>query len=92
MFETLMILGLILITIAIIAMFKLSKSIDALIEYKQEEKTPTEFKRTHHSISRANFGSPLKGRSNYEKYKNENGLYEPVIGKRGIELKERKEV
>lgn len=52
-----------------------------------EDKNKKETKRNHAPISQSNFSSILNGRTNvYAKYKNEDGLYEPVQGKRGINL------
>ena len=48
-------------------------------------------KREHSSISQAKFDNILQGRENYKKYKNQDGLYEPVKPKNGIEIKPRKE-
>jgi len=90
MFENLMIIGLILIIIAIVIMIKLNKNIRELLKQsKEEEKKET--KRTHPTISKAKFDNVLLGRTNvYDKYKNKDGLYEPVITKNGIEIKSRK--
>lgn len=52
-----------------------------------EDKNKKEVKRNHAPISQSNFSSILNGRTNvYAKYKNEDGLYEPVQGKRGVNL------
>lgn len=59
---------------------------------KQESNKVKQFKREHTSISKTNFGNILNGRTNvYAKYKNKDGLYEPVKTKNGIELKKREE-
>lgn len=89
MFEKLMIIGLILIIIAIVVMIKLNKSIQELLKQSKEIKKETN--RKHPNISKAKFDNVLKGRTNvYDKYKNKDGLYEPVTSKNGIELKNRK--
>ena len=88
MLKFLMITQNILLIIAIIAMIRLKASID---NSNKEVDKPREFKRTHSNIGQANFNNILQGRNNYDKYKNKDGLYEPVTGKRGIELKEKGE-
>lgn len=89
MIENLMIIGLILIIIAIIVMIKLNKSIQELLIQSKETKKETN--RKHPNISQAKFDNVLKGRTNiYDKYKNKDGLYEPVTSRNGIELKNRK--
>ena len=88
MLEFLMITENILLIIAIAIMLKLKTSID---NSNKEVDKPKEFKRIHSNIGQANFNNILQGRNNYDKYKNKDGLYEPVTGKRGIELKEKGE-
>lgn len=66
--------------------------LEELRDSKQESNRVKQFKREHTSISKTNFGNILNGRTNvYAKYKNKDGLYEPVKTKNGIELKKREE-
>lgn len=70
----------------------LKKIFNLLEEYIHTyEYKPKELKRKHSNIGQANFNNILQGRNNYDKYKNKDGLYEPVTGKKGIELKEKGE-
>ncbi len=60
----------------------------AKIIAKEDIDTDTK-KRIHPNNSKVDFSSSLKGRKDvYSKYKNKDGLYEPQIGKNGIELKQ----
>lgn len=49
-----------------------------------------QLKREHSDIAKVDFKNILNGRA-YDKYKNKDGLYEPVIGKKGIDLKNKGE-
>lgn len=91
MFDILMTIVIILIAIAIAVMLKLSASIDKLIEQEKEdeEQEKSNTKRVHSSVAQADFTNPLQGRG-YDKYKNKDGLYEPVTGKAGINLNQAK--
>ena len=55
----------------------------------------TEYKRkTHPSIAKSNYNSILAGRKSipgYDKYKNKNGLYEPVTPRNGIRIKKKED-
>lgn len=67
-------------------------ALQELKEDKKEQNKPKQFKREHAFVSKTNFGNILNGRTNvYAKYKNKDGLYEPVKTKNGIELKKREE-
>lgn len=64
--------------------------LEELKENKKEQNKPKQFKREHAFVSKTNFGSIINGRTNvYAKYKNKDGLYEPVRTKNGVELKKR---
>ena len=94
MFEILMIIGLILIFVAIIVMINLNKSIRELIKQNDKDNKTSlkKIKRTHSTVSKAKFDNVLSGRTNvYDKFKNKDGLYEPVKTKAGIEIRPRKE-
>ena len=89
MFEFLMIIAICLMIIALILYTKLNNNIQELLKQIKENKPETN--RKHPNISKAKFDNVLKGRTNvYDKYKNKDGLYEPVTSKNGIELKNRK--
>lgn len=65
---------------------------DLIREAHKEENKTKQFKREHTSISKTNFGSVLNGRTDvFAKYRNNDGLYEPVKTKNGIELRRREE-
>lgn len=54
----------------------------------------TQKRKTHPSIAKSNYTSVLTGRKSmpeYEKYKNKDGLYEPIKPKNGIEIKKRED-
>ena len=86
-----MIFEIIIIILAICIMFQ-----NFIILYKLNKKMKEQtiksneykVKRKHSSVLNANFGNILNGRTNYDKYKNKDGLYEPVKPKKGIPLKE----
>lgn len=81
--ELLIIIILILISIEI---FYLDSKIKKLLN-KQNKEEQKEFKRVHNSVSKTDFGNILNGRTDvYNKYKNKDGLYEPIQGKSGINL------
>lgn len=81
-FYILMIIGLILMVFVIISFNRLNDTLKKQI--KKEEIKP---KRTHSQVSKTNFSNILNGRINvYDKYKNKDGLYEPIKGKAGINL------
>lgn len=84
----LIIIAILMIIIEVVILYKLLSKKNSKI---QETDTKTKPKRKHTYIARASFDNVLKGRNCYDKYKNKDGLYEPVIGKRGIELKKRGE-
>ncbi len=68
-----------------VTVYKLSKKAETAVKENKE-------KRIHTPMSKIDFDNPLKGRQyNYEKFKNKDGLYEPVRTKNGIEIKPRKE-
>lgn len=90
MFEILMMIGLGLITIAIVVMIELNNNIKELNKQASAQKTAE--KRTHPVISKVKFDNVLYGRTNiYDKYKNKDGLYEPVKTANGIEIKRKGE-
>ena len=80
-----------MIIILILNAYQIQILKDEIKEIKQtESKKPKQFKREHSNISKTNFGSILNGRTDaYAKYKNSDGLYEPVRTKNGIEIKKR---
>lgn len=87
--EILMFIMIILNVIFICAILYCFSTINEMIHDIKgiEDKNKKEVKRNHAPISQSNFSSILNGRTNvYAKYKNEDGLYEPVQGKRGINL------
>lgn len=66
----------------------------------EEEKTNADIERiekkrkTHPSIAKSNYTSILNARKSmpeYEKYKNKDGLYEPIKPRGGIEIKKGEE-
>ena len=60
--------------------------------YKGNEIEKKETKRKHPNNSKVDFASQLIGRKNlYSIYQNKDGLYEPQTGKKGIEIKIKKE-
>lgn len=78
-----------LIVLLILNIYEL-QTLEEIKNNKQEEVKHKQFKREHTNISKTDFGSILKGRTDaYAKYKNSDGLYEPVRTKNGIELKKR---
>lgn len=88
--QFLMLTGIILMIIAVVSILKLDKTIKEWQATETDKKE--ELKRTHPQISEVNFDNILTGRSDvYNKYKNKDGLYEPVRTKNGIEIKPRKE-
>ena len=89
MLEILILLLIITIIIVIIMMIVLDITINKLLKISNKPVNENKRKRIHTSISKVNFSNLLNGR--YDKFKNKDGLYEPISPKKGIELKERKE-
>lgn len=48
-------------------------------------------KRIHGNIGKSDYDNAFGGRKAYEIYKNQDGLYEPVMPSKGIELKKKEE-
>lgn len=68
----------------------LYKILDKLEKEKANIKQTNSKRKSHPSIAKASYVSPLAGRRNipaYDKYKNKDGLYEPVKPKSGVEIK-----
>lgn len=90
MFEILTIIELWLTVTAIALILDLNSNIKELNKQASAQKTAE--KRTHPVISKAKFDNVLSGRTNvYDKYKNKDGLYEPVKTANGIEIKRKGE-
>lgn len=86
MLEVLMLIVIFLMIILIITMVEVNNNILKLACKSDIPKTKE--KRVHSKVSSVNFDSVLSGRSSiYDKYKNKDGLYEPVTPKNGINLK-----
>lgn len=70
--------------VAIIALlWEILKAIEKVSIEKQEN---IKSKRVHPTVKNSNYNN-FNGKTAYELYKNENGLYEPIKPSRGIELK-----
>ncbi len=92
MFYFLILVYMILLPITIIAM--LWKILDKLDKKPQQPETAKIQRKTHPSVGKVSYTSPLAGRRNtsaYDKYKNKDGLYEPVMPKNGIEIKKKED-
>lgn len=82
-----------LLMLAIIAMiYEQNNMIKELINQNKDNSKKKSTYREHSSISKSNFANILQGRTDaYQKYKNKDGLYEPVTPKNGIEIKDKRE-
>lgn len=88
----LIIVYMLLLPITLIAM--LWKILDKLDKEPQQPVQSQMQRRTHPAVGRTSYTSPLIGRKNtsaYDKYKNKDGLYEPVMPKNGIEIKKKED-
>lgn len=86
MLEVLMIVLIVLMIIMIVTVARVNNNILKLID--EDDIPKTKKKRVHSQMSSVNFDSILSGRTSvYDKYKNKDGLYEPVTPKNGINLK-----
>lgn len=47
--------------------------------------------RKHQGITQVDFSSSIQSRKNYDRYKNESGLYEPRTPSKGIKIKKQEE-
>lgn len=81
----------ILIPITIIIMlYKILDKLEKMANIKQIETK----RRTHPGIGKSNYNSILTSRKSipgYDKYKNKNGLYEPVTPNNGIRIKKKED-
>ncbi len=89
MIEILIMILIIITIINVVCLVEINNKIQKLIQTPNNN--DKKVKREHSSISQAKFDNILQGRENYKKYKNQDGLYEPVKPKNGIEIKPRKE-
>lgn len=82
-----------LLPVTIIAMlWKILDTVEKLRkENRQEENEEAKRKRKHLSVGQSDFDNAFGGRKAYSMFKNQNGLYEPVIPSRGIEIKKKEE-
>lgn len=82
-----------LLMLAIIAMiYEQNNMIKELMKQNKDNSEKKNTYREHSPMSKTNFANILKGRTDaYQKYKNKDGLYEPVTPKGGIELKDKRE-
>ena len=58
---------------------------------KKQPETDIKTKRIHNSIAKSDFENAFGGRKAYEIYQNQDGLYEPIMPSKGIELKKKEE-
>lgn len=82
-----------LIVFPITMLVMLYKILDKLEKEKANIERTDNKRKTHPTIAKASYTSPLVGRSvaGYDKYKNKDGLYEPVRPKNGIEIKKKED-
>lgn len=92
MLEIFTILALIILFILnIMAIFALNKGLEEILEQLKQinienvEQSNKELKRVRTRIAPTNFSNILNGRA-YDKYKNKDGLFEPMKQKGGIPL------
>ncbi len=81
-----------LLPITLLAM--LWKILDKLDKEAQQPEPAKVQRKTHPAVGKVSYASPLAGRrttSAYDKYKNKDGLYEPVMPKNGIEIKKKED-
>jgi len=77
----------------IIFFWKILNRLDRIEEAQQKQEIKTEEKkvtRKHRTIAHSNYENAFGGRKAYEKYKNNDGLYEPITPSKGISLKDKK--
>lgn len=78
----------------IILIVMLWKILDKLEKQPQQTVQNNMQRKTHPSVGRVSYTNPLAGRKNtsaYDKYKNKDGLYEPVTPKNGVEIKKKED-
>lgn len=73
-------------------LYKMSNTFEKIKEKLDEKQPEAEVKRRiHGNIGKSDYDNAFGGRKAYEIYKNQDGLYEPVIPSKGIELKKKEE-
>lgn len=74
-------------------LYKISNTFEDIsrkLNIKQPE-AESKIKRIHSSIAKSDYENAFGGRKAYEIYQNQDGLYEPVMPSKGIELKKKEE-
>lgn len=88
----LILIYMVLLPITLIAMlWKILGKLDKPFQEPTQNKIQ---RKTHPSVGKVSYASPLAGRRNtsaYDKYKNKDGLYEPVMPKNGVEIKKKED-
>lgn len=70
----------------------LYKILDVLEKQRKEPFQKQRNSRKHPSIGKTSYTSPLRTRTNvYDKYKNKEGLYEPIHPLMGVKIEKREE-
>lgn len=83
-----------MIVFPITVIIMLYKILDKLEKEKANTRRTDSKRKSHPSIAKASYTSPLAGRRSipgYDKYKNKDGLYEPVKPQNGVEIKKKED-